>query len=163
MIIEQLDPLDSAGGTKITDSSYYAEKYNKSSNAHRPEVDMPKIKNWLEGKAGAGVKLSDYLGHTCINSKIGNNVDNNWGQKFDSTPAENSPTNKMSFDSVIDNFNRLQWFYTFTNTKTGEGGTIGDTNNANYAYRAWAYIIVNDTATVSSTPVYFTLYDSASR
>ena len=163
MIIEQLDVLDSAGGTKIVDSSYYAEKYNKSSNAHRPEVDMPKIKTWLEGNAGAGVKLSTYVGHTCINSKIGNNVDNNWGQKFGSTPAANSPTNKMSFDSVIDNFNRLQWFYTFTNTKTGEGGTIGATNNANFAYRAWAYIIVDGEATVSSTPTYFTLYDSASR
>ena len=163
MIIEQLDVLDSAGGTKIVDSSYYAEKYNKSSNTHRPEVDMPKIKTWLEGKAGEGVKLSTYVGHTCINSKIGNNVDNNWGQIFGSVPAENSPTNKMSFDSVIDNFNRLQWFYTFTNTKTGEGGTIGATNNANFAYRAWAYIIVDGVATVSSTPAYFTLYDSASR
>ena len=94
-------------------------------------------------------------GHTIINQKIGANVDG-FGTQFGT-----STTTALNFNSVIDNMNRLQWFYTFTNTKTE--GVIGDTNNANFAYRAWSYIIVDGTATVSSTPAYFTLYDSAHR
>ena len=155
MVIEKLDALDSSGGTKIYDSTYYADKYKGSVDAT--------FKTNLAGALSSETTISNATGHTCINSKIGNNVDNSWGNKFGSTPANNSPTAKMSFDSVIDNFNRLQWFYTFNNTKTGEGGTIGATNNANFAYRAWSYIIVDGTATVCDTPTYFTLYDSARR
>ena len=150
MVIEKLDPLDSSGSTKIFDSTYYADKYKSTVNA----TLLSNLKSAAEGE----MKFYAATGnHSCKNLKIGANVDE-WGTKFGT-----STTTALSFNSVIDNFNRLQWFYTFDNTKTGEGGTIGANNNANFAYRAWAYIIVDGTATVCNTPTYFTLYDSARR
>ena len=157
MVIEQLAALDSTGGTKISDASYYADKYKGT-------VTKAYINNIATALAAGGsnaqLKTATGNDHVCVNSKIGANV-SGWGALFGGTNP--SSTTQMGFDSVINNFNRLQWYYTFTNTKTGEGGTIGATNNANFVYRAWAYIIVDGTATVSDTPTYFTLYDSASR
>ncbi len=149
MIIEQLDTLDSVGTTKISDSSYYADRYKDDAASALTEIQT----------ALSGTMSKPNTGHTIINQKIGANV-SGFGTKFgEGTPS--SATTALNFNSLIDNMNRLQWFYTFNNTKTG--GVIGDGNNANFAYRAWSYIIVDGTATVSSTPAYFTLYDSAHR
>lgn len=151
MVIEKLGALDSVGSSKIVDYAYYADKYKDDINS----TYIDKIKAALLA-GGTSTLLKQQTGKTSINSRIGANVDD-WGTKFGT-----NTTTALNFDSVIDNFNRLQWFYTFTNTKDAQGN-IGATNNANFAYRAWAYIIVDNVATVSSTPAYFTLYDSASR
>ena len=139
MLIEKLDALDVTGdGAKILDSSYYADKYKSDYNATA-------LSNALKNNSNP----YSATGHPTINSKIGNNrTDGAWGKKFDF--------------SVIDNMNRLQWYYTFDNTKTE--GEIGSTNNANFVYRATAYLIEGpNTVYLSSTPIYFTLYDSARR
>lgn len=148
MLIEQVGELESVDGSKITDASYYADKYKNDYNAAA-------LKNALESNTNPRSET----GHITVNSKIGNNVNNNWGQKF----GTGSAYNPFGFSDVIDNMNRLQWYYTFDNNKDGENNF----KNANYVYRASAYIIEGPsngaTATLSSTPVYFTLYDSARR
>lgn len=147
MLIEQVGELESVDGSKITDASYYADKFKDDYNAAA-------LKNALEKNTNP----KSVTNHNTVNSKIGNNVNNNWGQKFGTEGAYNP----FGFSDVIDNMNRLQWYYTFDNNKDGE-----NFRNANYVYRASAYIIEdtgnNARATLSSTPVYFTLYDSARR
>lgn len=148
MLIEQVGALESVDGSKITDASYYADKY-------KDDYDAAALKNALESNRNPRSET----GHITVNSKIGNNANNNWGQKF----GTGSAYNPFGFSDVIDNMNRLQWYYTFDNNKDGENNF----KNANYVYRASAYIIEGPsngaTATLSSTPVYFTLYDSARR
>lgn len=147
MLIEQVGELESVDGSKITDASYYADKYKNDYNAAA-------LKSALENNTNPKLVTN----HNTVNSKIGNNVNDNWGQKFGTKGAYNP----FGFSDVIDNMNRLQWYYTFDNNKDGE-----NFRNANYVYRASAYIIEGTgngaTATLSSTPVYFTLYDSARR
>ena len=150
MLIEQIETLDTDGaGNKITDLSYYADKYKSGAKAFNATA----LKSALE----SGTNPKTAVGHNVANSKIGANV-SGWGTPFSETSGNIGTGSSVK---VIDNMNRLQWYYTFNNTKTN--GEIGSGNNANFIYRASAYIIVDGTATLSSTPVYFTLYDSASR
>lgn len=137
MVIEQVCAVDSG----ITDNTYYANLYKDDFNASA-------IKSALENNTS----LKTATGHTTINSKIGANV-SGWGTQFGA-----EYTSPLGYSSVIDNFNRLQWFYTFNSSINGADRTDDD-----YVYRASAYIIVDGTATVSSTPVYFNLYTTAKR
>ena len=137
MVIEQVCAVDSG----ITDNTYYANLYKDNFNASA-------IKSALENNTS----LKTATGHTTINSKIGANV-SGWGTQFGA-----EYTSPLGYSSVIDNFNRLQWVYTFNSSINGVDKTDDD-----YVYRASAYIIVDGTATVSSTPVYFNLYTTAKR
>ena len=137
MVIEQVCAVDPG----ITDNTYYANLYKDDFNASA-------IKSALENNTS----LKTATGHTTINSKIGANV-SDWGTQFGA-----DYTSPLGYPSVIDNFNRLQWFYTFNSSINGVDKTDDD-----YVYRASAYIIVDGTATVSSTPVYFNLYTTAKR
>ena len=156
MIIEQVSTLDVDGSRrKISKASYYADKYKTGDKSFN--------KNAIETALAAGTNPKATTGLVTANSKIASNVAG-WGSLFTSTTGNIGNGNNNI--RPIDNMNRLQWYYTFNNTKTE--GVIGEGNNANFVYRASAYIIETDsnnvkTATVSSTPVYFTLYDSASR
>ena len=58
----------------------------------------------------------------------------------------------------LDNFDRMQYTNTFTNLKDS-----GQTEQALYVYRATSYLKVNNQDTVISEPIYFTIYDIASR
>ena len=52
----------------------------------------------------------------------------------------------------------MQYTNTFTNLKDS-----GQTEQALYVYRATSYLKVNNQDTVISEPIYFTIYDIASR
>lgn len=137
MVIEQVCAVDSG----ITDNTYYA-------NLHKDDFKASAIESALKNNTS----LKNATGHTTINSKIGANV-SGWGTQFGA-----EYTSPLGYQSVIDNFNRLHWFYTFNSSINGDDRTDDD-----YVYRASAYIIVDGTATVSSTPVYFNLYTTAKR
>ena len=128
----------------ILDPTYYANKYKTDYNAAALTTALQNNSN-----------PANTTGHATINSKIGNNrTDGAWGKLFWDSTNDRS-------NNVIDNMNRLQWYYTFDNTKEDGSGNL---KNANYVYRATAYIIEGpNTVTLSAVPVYFTLYDSASR
>lgn len=152
MFIEQCGALETdVYGNKNNDVSYYADIYKDT-------YDAGAIENYLEGTINGSALKTALSARNIVHSKIGANV-SGWGKLFSDTSGNIGNGNDGI--QVIDNMNRLQWYYTFTNTKTE--GEIGATNNANFVYRASAYIIDNGEATVSSVPVYFTLYDSASR
>lgn len=69
--------------------------------------------------------------------------------------------------SKLSNKNRIEYYYTFNNNKVvffptnANGEAFEATTDKNYVYRAYSYINVNGTVTLSSTPAYFTLYDIA--
>ena len=155
MVIERLDPLDTVGSTKITSASYYADKY-------KTDTDWENLATAL--KNGTSLTSAVSGDHKCYNSKIGANV-SGFGTQF----GERAPGAVSGQTSVIDNFNRLQWFYTFNNTtqKTDNPSSETVTDMKNYAYRAISYMIVTDStgthATLTDTPAYFTIYDTASR
>ena len=153
LVIERLDELDTVGGKYVTDVSYYANKYKNDNDWTRLATPL----------AGTGTGLTDAVKngdnnnkHTCYNSKIGANV-----AEFGTLFGQPAPGAVDGQGSVIDNFNRLQWFYTINNF----GSAI---NMKNYAYRAIPYMIVTDssgttTAYLTSSPAYFTIYDTAAR
>lgn len=150
MVIERLDTLDSVGSTKITDASYYANKY-------KTDTGWENLAGRLEGSTSGTLTSAVTSGHKCYNSKIGANYDFD-GYTLFGTPAPGAVTGQST---VVDNFNRLQWFYTFNNFGSGE-------NMKNYAYRAVSYMIVTDNegtqhAYLTDTPAYFTFYDTATR
>ena len=160
MVIERLDELDSVGTSKITNASHYADKYKDNES-------WKAIKTALEGDG----KISDAVkdaeggtGHSCYHQKIASNCGASGYGTLGGTPTENSPTALMGFDSAVDNFNRLQCFYTFNNTtqKTSDSN-INTATMKNYAYRAISYIMVGDTAYLCDSPTYFTIYDTATR
>ena len=154
MMIEQLGELDTAGGKTITDSSYYADKYKSSYTSDT----ITGIQNALA--SGTNPSSVTGTGSKIVNSKIASNV-SGWGKLF--TDTTGNLGNGQTGLAPIDNMNRLQWYYTFNNlTKAGAATTDKD-----YIYRASAYIIEDQggdkTVTLSTTPVYFTIYDIASR
>ena len=160
MVIERLDVLDSVGTSKITNASHYADKYKDNES-------WKAIKTALEGDGKISVAVNAATGgsgHSCYHQKIASNCVASGYGTFGGTLTENSPTALMGFDSAVDNFNRLQWFYTFNNTtqKTSDSN-INTATMKNYAYRAISYIMVGDTAYLCDSPTYFTIYDTATR
>ena len=162
IVIERLDALDTVGTKTITDSSYYADKY-------KGDNDWLALENALAtgGKLTTAVRTAggeSSKDHTCYNSKIGANYNADGYTQFNSAPAGALEGQT----SVIDNFNRLQWFYTFnvTTQATSKSDTVTATMK-NYAYRAVSYMIVKKgnttTAYLTDTPTYFTIYDTATR
>ena len=161
MIVERLDELDSVGTTKITGATYYADKY-KSDNS------WTAIKTALEGNSSltAAVRNAGGTGHSCYHERIASNCSAaNYQATLGGTTATGSTTSLMGFDTAVDNFNRLQWFYTINNStqSTSDETTAKVTEMKNYAYRAISYIMVGNTAYLCSTPTYFTIYDTATR
>ena len=162
MVIEKLDALDTVGSTTITDASYYANKY-------KGDTDWTALSTALAGGTSltSAVKTAggeSSAGHSCFNSKIAANYDETGYTRFGSA----APGATSGQESVVDNFNRLQWFYTFNNsTKTTAEAAEVEGTMKNYAFRAISYIIVEKngtkTATLTDTPVYFTIYDTATR
>lgn len=161
MVIEKLDELDTAGGKYVTDVSYYANKYKTDTDYTALEDVLPSgtgLSNAVRQQGG-----DSSANHACYNSKIGANV-SGFGTLF----GQPAPGAVDGQGSVIDNFNRLQWFYTFNNsTKASieaqeKLGTI-----QNCAFRAIPYMIVTDsTGThtyITDSPAYFTFYDTATR
>ncbi len=138
MVIEILGKVEKADGTAVlhlkeddavTDSSYYAKKYNTGETF---VYDADKVKSYVEAK----VK---------------------------NTTVPKLPCNGSWFLPIsnIDNFNRLQYTYTFTQGTNGNLKTQGQ-----YVYRATSYICVKENGTwttKTSSPEYFVLYDIASR
>lgn len=156
VVIERLDKLDKVGSTTITDASYYANKY-------KGDTGWQNLAGRLEGSTSGTLTSAVTSGHKCYNSKIGANV-SGFGTQF-GNPAPGAIDGQTS---VIDNFNRLQWFYTINNsTQSTSEATATVTEMKDYAYRAISYIIVTDStgthATLTDTPAYFTIYDTASR
>lgn len=155
MVIERLDQLDTVGSAKITSASYYADKY-------KTDTDWENLATAL--KNGTSLTSAVSGGHKCYNSKIGANV-SGFGTQF----GNEAPGAVSGQSSVIDNFNRLQWFYTFNNTtqRTDNPSTETVTDMKNYAYRAISYMIVTDStgtkAYLCDAPTYFTIYDTATR
>lgn len=139
MVIEILGKVEKADGSAVdglkedavTDSSYYAKKYNTTGATFAYDAD--KVKQYATYKAtntGSSTKL------LCNGSWF--------------LPISN-----------IDNFNRLQYTYTFTQGTNGTLKTQGQ-----YVYRATSYICVKENGTwttKTSSPEYFVLYDIASR
>lgn len=161
MVIERLDVLDSVGTSKITNASHYADKYKDNES-------WKAIENALEGdgKISDAVKAAEGgSGHSCYHQKIASNCGASGYGTLGGTPAENSPTALMGFNSAVDNFNRLQMFYTFNNTtqKTSSPSDINTATMKNYAYRAISYIMVGNNAYLCDSPTYFTIYDTATR
>ena len=157
MVIERLDALDTAGSTTITTASYYADKY-------KGDTGWQNLAGRLAGTTSGTLTSAVTEGHKCYNSKIAANYEVAGYTQF-SNPAPGAISGQ---ESVVDNFNRLQWFYTFNNSTktTAEADTVEGTMK-NYAFRAISYIIVEKngtkTATLTDTPVYFTIYDTATR
>lgn len=149
MIIERLDPLDTSGGKMITSASHYADKY-------KSDTGWMNLAGRLDGRTSGTLTSAVTSGHKCYNSKIAAN-DGTTGYTPFNQPA---PGATSAQTSVVDNFNRLQWFYTINNF-----GTASDMKN--YAYRAISYIIVTDGsgthAYLCDAPTYFTIYDTATR
>ena len=161
MIVERLDELDSVGTTKITGATYYADKY-KSDNSWNA------IKTALEDNSSltTAVRNAGGTGHSCYHERIASNCSAaNYQATLGGIPATGSTTSLMGFDTAVDNFNRLQWFYTINNStqSTSDETTATVTEMKNYAYRAISYIMVGNTAYLCSTPTYFTIYDTATR
>lgn len=156
VVIERLGVLDTAGSTTITDASYYANKY-------KGDTGWQNLAGRLEGSTSGTLTSAVTSGHKCYNSKIGANV-SGFGTQF----GNSAPGAIAGQTSVIDNFNRLQWFYTINNsTQSTSEATATVTEMKDYAYRAISYIIVTDSngthATLTDTPAYFTIYDTATR
>ena len=157
MVIERLDELDTAGSTTITTASYYADKY-------KGDTGWQNLAGRLAGTTSGTLTSAVTEGHKCYNSKIAANYDETGYTRFGSA----APGAISGQESVVDNFNRLQWFYTFNNSTktTAEADTVEGTMK-NYAFRAISYIIVEKngtkTVTLTDTPVYFTIYDTATR
>ena len=158
MVIERLGRLDNVGTSKITSASYYADKYKGDTN-------WQNLAGRLAGTESGTLTEAVTSGHMCYNSKIGANYAVDGYTLFNSA----APGAVSGQTSVIDNFNRLQWFYTINNStqRTSEEATATVTEMKNYAYRAISYIIVTDStgthATLTDTPAYFTIYDTATR
>ena len=114
------------------------------------------LEDRLDGTTSDTLTSAVTSGHKCYNSKIAAN-DGTKGYTAFNTSAPGANTSQTS---VVDNFNRLQWFYTINNFGTASG-------MKNYAYRAISYIIVEsdgDTnAYLCDAPAYFTIYDTATR
>ena len=162
MVIEKLDALDTVGSTTISDASYYANKYKGDTDWEALSTALAGGTSLTTAVRSAGGASS--AGHSCFNSKIASNYDETGYTRF-GNPAPGAISGQ---ESVVDNFNRLQWFYTFNNsTKTTAGADTVEGTMKNYAFRAISYIIVEKngtkTATLTDTPVYFTIYDTATR
>ena len=157
MVIERLDQLDNVGTSKIASASYYADKYKGDTN-------WQNLAGRLAGTESGTLTSAVTSGHMCYNSKIGANYAVDGYTLFNSA----APGAVSGQTYVIDNFNRLQWFYTINNsTQTGANTAESETTMKNYAYRAISYMIVTDStgtkAYLCDAPTYFTIYDTATR
>lgn len=160
MVIERLDVLDAVDSGYITGASYYANKYKDDEDW---KLLATPLANGATGLTTAVRNGDENNTHSCYNSKIAANVDG-WGKRF----GEKAPGSPTENATVVDNFNRLQWFYTINNsTQVGENDTNSPTIMKNYAYRAISYIIVESDGVkkvyLCDAPAYFTIYDTATR
>ena len=144
-IIERLDKVEKTDGTAvtnlgdakaITDPAYYEKKYAAgSSNAYA--YNSAAVLSSADGFATSSTTTRP----TCCGAAI-----------F-----------RAATISKLDNFDRMQYTNTFTNVRdnTPENGNTGQ---ALYVYRATSYMKISGQNTViSEQPIYFTLYDIASR
>ena len=144
-IIERLDKVEKTDGTEvtvlgdakaITDPAYYEKKYAAGSSnvyAYNSAVVL--------GSADGFATNSTTTKPTCCDAAI-------------FRPAT---------ISKLDNFDRMQYTNNFTNVKdtTPENGNTGQ---ALYVYRATSYMkTIGQDTVISEQPIYFTLYDIASR
>ena len=137
MVIEILGKVEKADGSAVSalkeDAVTDSSYYAKKYNTGEKFVyDADKVKSYVEAK----VK---------------------------NTTVPKLPCNGSWFLPIsnIDNFNRLQYTYTFTQGTNGNLKTQGQ-----YVYRATSYICVKENGTwttKTSSPEYFVLYDIASR
>lgn len=155
MVIEKLNPVQMVGDKAITDPSYYAglSTYNA--------YNLTEMTNYVKGKVNS-------TSTSRPNSTVSNGVthiaigDNSNG--FSSTSNLTGQTG-----SVLDNKNRMQYFYTFTKSKNDFENLSTNTGNVrpyDCVYRVTSYIAVGTGASqrvALSSPVYFTIYDIATR
>lgn len=146
LVIERLHKLDTTADNEgapvavtelgqakaITDLSYYAKKYNTSGAneyCYNPEYTA----NYVKAKIQNTAVTANSSRPNCLNAYF-------------------------KTASKLDNFDRVQYTYTFTETNDNSDHT----GQALYVYRATSYIYVNGEVTLSD-PIYFTLYELASR
>lgn len=136
--------------TGHNDADYYKNLYSSQDAANTAAVQTF-IENGGTGTLGTS---SAAVEKKVINSIIGKNN----SQTGSGKPVQN----------VISIRNKLEYGYSFGNTRGVEGGTgdaaFVDVPDKNYAYRAYAYIydVTAGTAAVSA-PVYFTFIDIATK
>ena len=167
IVIERLDPLDTAGGKTITDSAYYADKYKGDTSWQAMEAVLngtsnKSLSNAVRDAAASGTN------HNCYKSRIGANYEVTGSDAGYTLFGNEAPGAVNGQSSVVDNFNRLQWFYTFNNsTQSTSGSATTTTTMKGYAYRVISYMIVEKNGTTNAyltdSPAYFTIYDTASR
>lgn len=146
LVIERLGKIQTTAGadvTKmgqtdaITDLSYYAKLYNTTGNDYL--YDTSQITTYVDGKISNPTTYKTKP--SCCSGAV------------------------YCLPKKIDNFNRLQYTYTFTHS-SGTVDAESNKDDAMYVYRATSFIYVNGESTpiaLSAAPVYFTLYDIASR
>lgn len=140
-IIERLDKLDTTEGIPVTglkDSNAitglsYYEKKYAAGSGNAYAYDSGAV---LSSANGFAADSSNKTKPTCSGAAI-----------F-----------RAATIAKLDNFDRMQYTNTFTNLKDS-----GQTEQALYVYRATSYLKVNNQDTVISEPIYFTIYDIASR
>ena len=165
MVIEKLNPVQMVGDKAITDPEYYAglAAYN--------QYDVSDMQNYILSKVAEG---HSYSGRPNSHDKI---YSGSAGSSYGATHVAIG-TNENGFSgtsnltgntgTIIDNKNRLQYFYTFTKSRNdfeNLSTTDGNVRPYDCVYRVSSYIYVNDGTEkiVVSAPVYFTLYDIATR
>lgn len=146
LVIERLGKIQTTAGADvnkmgqtdaITDLSYYAKLYNTTGNDYLYEPSQ--ITTYVQGKISDPTNYK--IKPSCCSGAV------------------------YCLPKKIDNFNRLQYTYTFTHS-SGTVNAESDRDDAMYVYRATSFIYVNGESTpiaLSAAPVYFTLYDIASR
>ena len=140
-IIERLDKLDTTEGIPVTGlkdsnaitSLSYYEKKYAAGSGNAYAYDSDAV---LSSANGFAADSSNKTKPTCSGAAI-----------F-----------RAATIAKLDNFDRMQYTNTFTNLKDS-----GQTEQALYVYRATSYLKVNNQDTVISEPIYFTIYDIASR
>ena len=147
VVFERLEGLDTVAEVKQTSGAYYSEKYSSSyiNEGNEPD-DESLLRNYINQKI-AGQSYSEK------NSTVK-------GRNFYQLGTNIGETSTMA--NAVDNFNRLQYYHTITKSSNDAPGVSVLTGRENFAYRAIAFIKVNDTLTLSD-PVYFTIYDTATR
>ena len=147
VVFERLNELEDVAGVKQTSGAYYSEKYSSSYIIAGSEADDESLlRNYINQKI-AGKSYSEK------NSTVN-------GRNFYQLGTNTGESSTMA--NAVDNFNRLQYYHTITKSSNDASGVSVLTDRENFAYRAIAFIKVNETLTLSD-PVYFTIYDTATR
>ena len=146
VVFERLNELEDVAGVKQTSGAYYSEKYSSSYIEGNEADDESRLRNYINNKI-AGESYSEK------NSTVN-------GRNFYQLGTNTGESSTMA--NAVDNFNRLQYYHTITKSSNNASGVSVPTDRENFAYRAIAFIKVNGTLTLSD-PVYFTIYDTATR